>query len=244
MAALTPKMYWPSRRSIGWFQAITSSGLGYFVAIVLKIARIVCCLVSSSCARYSSKVFTRWADVERVSAEIVAAAESGGWATGRPDPWYGARVTSPKDADRARGIVERLAGTLLDDIGARVRPVLEDAGLPIAPAADPAAQSASLATQEAATDETSDPGETVGHWVRAVETLDGVHRTLEIFRPEVFATDLREHILAAVVVCREPSIEIHGEKVMPLGIVSSMPKRCPTAHSRRLCPVASCLGGI
>ena len=78
-----------------------------------------------------------------------------------------------------------------------MRPVLEDAGLPIAPAADPAAQSASLATQEAATDETSDPGETVGHWVRAVETLDGVHRTLEIFRPEVFATDLREHILAA-----------------------------------------------
>ena len=140
---------------------------------------------------------TRWADVERVSAEIVAAAESGGWATGRPDPWYGARVTSLEDADRARGIVERLAGTLLDDIGARVRPVLEDAGLPIAPAADPAAQSASLATQEAATDETSDPGETVGHWVRAVETLDGVHRTLEIFRPEVFATDLREHILAA-----------------------------------------------
>lgn len=138
---------------------------------------------------------TRWTDVERVTAEIVAAAESAGWATGRPDPWYGARITSPEDADRARRIVERLAGTLLNDIGDRVRPVLEDAGLPIAATGD-----AGVGTSDASPgtgDASPGTGETVGHWVRAVETLDGVHHTLEIFRPEVFSTDLREHILAA-----------------------------------------------
>ncbi len=47
----TPKTYWPSSLTIGWFQAMTTSAFRYFEVMALRIARTVAPLVSSTGAR-------------------------------------------------------------------------------------------------------------------------------------------------------------------------------------------------
>lgn len=107
----------------------------------------------------------------RLIEEVVAAARIGGWASGEPDPWYGARITSREEVERAGSIVGRLTADELASVAARIGEVLTESGLPA--------------------------GETVAQWERATETLIGVQQTLELFRPDIFYTDLREHIVAA-----------------------------------------------
>lgn len=76
------------------------------------------------------------------------------------DPWFGARIGTVEDAERARDIVERLTGTGVDQVAARVVAALD--GLAVG--------------QEA----------TVREWGSTLATLGAVRATLETFRPEIF----------------------------------------------------------
>ncbi len=76
------------------------------------------------------------------------------------DPWFGARIGTAEEAERARDIVERLTGTGVDQVAARVVAALD--GLAVG--------------QEA----------TVREWGSTLATLGAVRATLETFRPEIF----------------------------------------------------------
>ncbi len=116
----------------------------------------------------------RGLDRERVAgivARLRGAAESGGWAADdRGDPWYAADIRDDADVARAREIVTRLSGDGLAEPCARLDEILAESSLPAA--------------------------RTPLDWGRAIETMHGVRRTLEVFRPEVFDIPLDEHVVA------------------------------------------------
>ena len=61
----TPKTYWPSSFTIGWFQAMTTSTFRYFEVMAVKIARTVASLGLVDWARGTRRACaTRWALVD------------------------------------------------------------------------------------------------------------------------------------------------------------------------------------
>lgn len=111
---------------------------------------------------------TRIGDLAR---DLTQAVEGGAWVTGpEPDPWFGARITSPEEVERARDIVTRLSGPQLSETTAHLDEILADSSLP--------------------------PGGTIADIGRALATMHGVRDTLEVFRPEVFDLPLDEEVAA------------------------------------------------
>ncbi|WP_323098173.1 AAA domain-containing protein [Intrasporangium sp. YIM S08009] len=98
------------------------------------------------------------------------AAGLGAWVREGGDPWFGARILSGDDASRALEITTRYSTTGLDDTGSRLNGILDESQVPAA--------------------------ESINVWASAFETMSRVRETLEVFRPEVFDTPLREHISA------------------------------------------------
>jgi hypothetical protein len=76
------------------------------------------------------------------------------------DPWYGARVTSADEAAQALEIADRLGGEGMDEVRQRLGTAMREAGLP----------------------EATTPAD----WGRALDMVEQVRQTLEIFRVEVF----------------------------------------------------------
>jgi hypothetical protein len=104
-----------------------------------------------------------------LSQSLAEAASLGAWtSSGGDDPWYGARVTSPDDAAQAQEITGRLGGPGLEVARRRLGAAMAEAGLPEA--------------------------ETAGDWGHALEVVEQVRQTLEIFRPEVFDLPLTDMV--------------------------------------------------
>ncbi len=109
--------------------------------------------------------------LDELSAQLAGAAERGAWATGGSgDPWYGARIVTSADAQRAQEIVDRLAGGGFEAQAAVLDEILAESSLPAA--------------------------RTVTDWRSALTTMSGVRDTLEVFRPEIFDIPLDEHVAA------------------------------------------------
>lgn len=113
------------------------------------------------------------ADLEAIPAarrdelrdELVRVAELGAWRTDdRPDPWYGARVVGVQQAAETQELVSRLADGGLQQHRDRLAALAEKVGLPTA--------------------------DTMLSSEQQLELMTEVHRTLETFRPEVFAAPL------------------------------------------------------
>ena len=126
----------------------------------------------------ASRVRIRGAALARLSKErlheladeLTAAAAVGAWTYGDAgDPWYGARITTDAEVDRASSIVRRLADGF-DDKAATLDAILTESSLP--------------------------PARTAQDWKTAVTTMSGVRETLEVFRPEIFDVPLDEHVAA------------------------------------------------
>jgi hypothetical protein len=110
--------------------------------------------------------------VTELSQSLTEAASLGAWTAGEGenDPWYAARVTSPDEAAQALEIVSRLGGEGLDAARQRLGATMQEAGLPDA--------------------------EKPADWGRALDVVEQVRQTLEIFRPEVFDLPLADMVAA------------------------------------------------
>jgi hypothetical protein len=100
--------------------------------------------------------------VTELSQALTEAASLGAWMAGESadDPWYGARVTSSDEAAQALEIADRLGGEGMDAAGQRLAAAMREVGLPEA--------------------------KTPADWGRALDMVEQVRQTLEIFRVEVF----------------------------------------------------------
>lgn len=108
---------------------------------------------------------------EVLTRELTRVASLGAWRTDHgSDPWYGATVRTPEDAVRARELVERWAGSGIDDVGRTLADVFSGLRLPAA--------------------------RTVRDWGRILDTVAEVRDTLETFRPEIFDVPLGEFVAA------------------------------------------------
>ncbi|MEP7193692.1 MAG: AAA domain-containing protein [Actinomycetota bacterium] len=114
------------------------------------------------------------------------AASLGAWTVGESDddPWYGARVTSPDEAQEALEIAVRLGSEGMDAVRAQLGTVMREAGLPGA--------------------------RTPADWGRAMALVGQVRQTLEIFRVEVFDRDLTDLVGATA---RKAYREDHGRRL-------------------------------
>lgn len=108
--------------------------------------------------------------VAELGRRLRDAAELGAWATDGDDPWFGARITDSDEAARAIEITGTLSRGRLDQLTGQLGAILEESRLPAAVC--------------------------VEDWRRSLATMNGVHHTLEIFRPEVFDTPLTEVVAA------------------------------------------------
>ncbi|MBO1753539.1 DEAD/DEAH box helicase family protein [Allobranchiibius sp. CTAmp26] len=107
-------------------------------------------------------------DLQQQLSSVVA---NGAWSTtGETDAWYGARLVGPSQTERAKELVERLAGDELATHRSRWTQLCTDLGL-LAPS--------SLLTEE-----------------EMLELLRQVHQTLEIFQPEIFDAPLDDMVVA------------------------------------------------
>ncbi|WP_096807371.1 AAA family ATPase [Mobilicoccus massiliensis] len=110
-------------------------------------------------------------EVRVVGGLLAQIATEGGWSSDWPaDPWYRAWVVSPEEADKARRIVEELAGGRLAQARAALDATLVEAGLPAA--------------------------ETPDHWDGALDLMLGVRKTLEVLPEDVFLQPL-DYLLGA-----------------------------------------------
>lgn len=111
-------------------------------------------------------------DEVRVIGELLSSvAAEGGWSSDWPaDPWYRAWVVSAEEADKARRLVEELAGGRLAQARAALDATLVDAGLP--------------------------PAETADHWSGALDLMLGVRKTLQVLPEDVFLQPL-DYLLGA-----------------------------------------------
>jgi hypothetical protein len=105
-----------------------------------------------------------------LSQFLTEAASLGAWTVGEgaDDPWYGARITSAEEAQRALEIADRLGGDGMDAAQQRLGAALRETGLPDA--------------------------KTPADWGRALAVVEQVRETLEIFRVEVFDLALTEMV--------------------------------------------------
>lgn len=109
--------------------------------------------------------------LEETEARLVEAVAAGAWVpAGAHDPWFGARIASPEDAERAEATVTRLLSGDLDRATAILDGILGESSLP--------------------------PAARVRDWQSAMATMTGVSETLEVFRPEIFDMPLDEHVAA------------------------------------------------
>ena len=109
--------------------------------------------------------------VAELSRALTEAASLGAWTAGlEDDPWYAARVTSPEEAAQALEICSRLASGGLEALRRQLGETLREAGLP----------------------EAQSPAD----WAAALEILEQVRQTLEVFRPEVFDVPLVDFVAA------------------------------------------------
>jgi len=141
------------------------------------------------------------ARVTSLSQSLTEAASLGAW-TGLEapeDPWYGARVTSSDEASQALEIVDRLGGEGMDQVRGRLVTAMREAGLPDA--------------------------RTPADWGQALQLVEQVRQTLEIFRVEVFDLSLTEMVGAT------GSKECRDEQGLRLGVWSRMRLR---RQARRL----------
>jgi len=101
---------------------------------------------------------------------LTEAASLGAWTAGESgdDPWYGARVTSPDEAQEALEIAGRLGGQGIDAVRQQLGTAMREAGLPEA--------------------------KTPADWGRAMAIVEQVRQTLEIFRVEVFDVALTDMV--------------------------------------------------
>ena len=109
--------------------------------------------------------------LEQLSAELTRAVDQGAWAAGEGgDPWYGARILTEDDAQRAHEIVTRLAAGGFEAQARALDEILAESSLPAA--------------------------RTPSDWGTTLATMSGVRDTLEVFRPEIFDIPLDEHVAA------------------------------------------------
>jgi hypothetical protein len=109
--------------------------------------------------------------IDEVARVLTQAAREEVWQRGRiEDPWYGAALRSPQDADRAQDLLEALAGGDLAAAREEIDEVCRDAGLP-----EPL---------------------TVTQWQERLDLLRRVHATNEHFRLEIYEAPLPELIAA------------------------------------------------
>ncbi|MDQ2783113.1 MAG: DNA helicase, partial [Actinomycetota bacterium] len=127
----------------------------------------------------SSRVRIRGAALERLSRErldqlssqLSDAVAVGAWSdTEGGDPWYGARIGTEAEAERAGEIVSRLGSGGFDAAAETLDRILSESSLP--------------------------PATTVSGWDSTLATMTGVRDTLEVFRPEIFDVPLDEHVAA------------------------------------------------
>ncbi len=109
--------------------------------------------------------------VAELAEQLQEAASAGAWsAEPGGDPWYGATISTDTDVARAREIVTELVDGGLADTSAHLDGILRESRLPAA--------------------------RSPRDWERACDTMRGVRRTLEVFRPEIFDVPLDEHLAA------------------------------------------------
>jgi very-short-patch-repair endonuclease len=110
--------------------------------------------------------------MRQLAHEAAQVAADGAWTTapGDEDPWWGAQLPTPEDAELAVAIAADLAGGRLAADRDVLDAALADAGLP--------------------------PGRSVEDWHEALSLVAGVRDTLMAFRPEVYSRDL-EPLIAA-----------------------------------------------
>ena len=108
--------------------------------------------------------------VTKLSHCLTEAASLGAWTAGEAadDPWYGARVTSSDEASQALEIADRLGGEGMEAVRQRLGAAMREVGLPDAT--------------------------TPADWGRALNILEQVRQTLEIFRVEVFDAALADMV--------------------------------------------------
>lgn len=103
----------------------------------------------------------------QVTEALVEAAATGAWERGRSeDPWYGARLTSPEDAERAGEVVGRMVSGELTEAREAVEAACRAVGLP-APVS-------------------------LAQWQERLELLGRVAETVDTFRPEIYESPLDE----------------------------------------------------
>ncbi|MGZ4687362.1 AAA domain-containing protein [Oryzihumus sp.] len=109
--------------------------------------------------------------VAELSRSLTEAASLGAWTPGlEDDPWYAARVTSPEEAAQALEICSRLGSGGLAAVREQLGATLREAGIPEAG--------------------------TASAWADALDVLEQVRQTLEVFRPEVFDVPLVDLVAA------------------------------------------------
>lgn len=92
------------------------------------------------------------------------AVREGAWPASGEDPWYGARLTTEEEVERARDIVDRLAGGEFSAAREAMEAVSTEAGLPVPT--------------------------TLAQWAEQLDLMGRVRDTLEVFRSDVYAAPL------------------------------------------------------
>lgn len=110
--------------------------------------------------------------ITALGARLTELAALGAWDESAPgeDPWFGAQLADPAEAQRARDIVVGLANGRLEELRGLIDDVFSGIRLPSLP--------------------------TVSSWGRLLATVASVRDTLEVFRPEVFDTPLHDIVAA------------------------------------------------
>jgi hypothetical protein len=128
--------------------------------------------------------------VTQLSQALTEAASLGAWVAGEAeaadDPWYGARVTSRAEAAQALEIADRLGGEGMAAVQGRLGAAMREVGLPDA--------------------------QTPQDWGRALDIVQGVRQTLEIFRVDVFELALTDLVAATATKAHR---EEHGLRLGP-----------------------------
>ncbi|WP_153394424.1 DUF4011 domain-containing protein [Ornithinicoccus halotolerans] len=107
----------------------------------------------------------------QVTEALVEAAATGAWERGRSeDPWYGARLTTPEEAERAGQVVGRMVAGELTEAREAVDAACRAVGLP-APVS-------------------------LAQWQQRLELLGRVAETVDTFRPEIYEAPLDELVAA------------------------------------------------
>ena len=95
--------------------------------------------------------------VDELSRSLTQIASLGAWVAGETgDPWYGARITSPQEAEQALEIASRRGDERMDATRQRLEEAMREVGLPDA--------------------------QTPADWGRALSLVERVRQTLDIFR--------------------------------------------------------------